>query len=61
MEESKARSSANNKGFTALVYPSSSGKFENDRRQNAPLPEINAHMEWFDCLPLTQTQTSGWQ
>jgi len=32
-----------------------------ERRQNAPLPETTPTWNGFDYLPLTRTQTSGWQ
>jgi len=32
-------------GLTALVYPIHVN-YEMERRQNAPLPETNVHMEW---------------
>jgi len=57
-------------GF-ALVCPIHVN-YEKERRQNAPLPESNAHKNGFDCLPLTRTiidtsvlyartQISGWR
>ena len=32
---------------------------EEEKKQNAPLPEFNAYMESFDCLPITQPQNSS--
>ena len=39
----------------AFVNPIHVNK-EEEKKQNAPLPEFNAYMETFDCLPFTQPQ-----
>ena len=33
---------------------------EEEKKQNAPLPEFNAYMESFDCLPFTHPRNSSW-